>query len=180
MYSLWEGLVVLKRTVLLLVVLLYVLSPWILCANWISFSIMVTCLACMAHKFVSSNNKTRYASAASCNAVTAAGNTLNTSPLCCMSCTISPTKWSKGALLISSSVVLWYLLMSHNATVPSLDLLGFLASVLGSLPPLCCCLLSLLPPFLLHSETMLVLLLYSFFLVCFVLAMLMTCVLMTE
>ena len=130
------GFVVLKRTVLLFVALLYALSPWILLANCISFCIMVTHLACMAHKFVSSNNKTRYPSVASCNAVTAMGDTLNSIPLCCMSCTNSLTKRSNGALLISSSVDLWYLLMSHNATVPGLYLLGFLASVLGSLPSL--------------------------------------------
>ena len=134
---------VLKRTVLLLVVLLYVLFPWILLTNWITFGIMVTCLSCMVHKFVSLNNKTRYASAASCNAVTTAGDTINTIPLCSMSCTIFLTKWSKGALLISSSIVLWYLLIPHNATVPGLYLLGFLASVLGSsmsnLCSHCCC-----------------------------------------
>jgi len=35
---------------------------------WISFGKMVTRLAWIAHKFVSSNNDTRYASEASCNA----------------------------------------------------------------------------------------------------------------
>ena len=44
---------------------------------------------------------------------------------------------SNGALLISSSVDRWYLLISHSATVPGLYLLGFGVSVLGSLPPLC-------------------------------------------
>ena len=128
---------VLKRTVLLLVTLLYDLSQWILLTKCMSFGMMVTHLAYMAHKFVSSNNRKRYTSAASCNAVTTAGDTLNINPPCCISCTSSLTNQSNGALLISSSVVLWYLLISHNATVPGLYLLGFLASVLGSLPPLC-------------------------------------------
>ena len=158
----------------------YDLSPWILLTNCTSFGIIVTHLVCMAHKFVSLNNKTRYASAASCNAVTTMGDTLNSIPPCRMSCTISLTKQSNGALLISSSVVLWYLLMSHNATVPSLYLLGFLASVLGSLPPL-----------LLASALAAAALLAAFsdsvgapdvlfFEVHFVLAMLTSCALMTK
>ena len=138
--------------------LLYTLSPWILCTNWISFGIMVTHLACMAHKFVSLNSKTRYASVASCNAITSGGDTLNSSPPCHRSCTNSLTRQSNGALLISSSVDHWYLLMSRSATVPGLYLLGFLASVLSSLPPL---LLPLLP-FLLHFLTALVLQMYFF------------------
>ena len=88
--SLWEGLVVLKRTVVVLcVALLYALSPQILHTNWISFGIIVTCLACMAYKLVFLNSKTRYASAASCNAVTAAGDILSSCPPCCRSCTNS-------------------------------------------------------------------------------------------
>ena len=98
---------------------------------------MVTCLACMVHKLVSLNNKTRYASAASCNVVTAAANILNSCPPCHRSCTNSLMRQSNGALLISSSVDRWYLLISHSATVPGLYLLGFGVSVLGSLPPLC-------------------------------------------
>lgn len=46
---------------------IYARSPRILRANWISLGIMVTRLAWMAHKFVSSNRPTRYASLASCN-----------------------------------------------------------------------------------------------------------------
>ena len=91
----------------------------------------------MVHKLVSLNNKTRYASAASCNVVTAAGNILNSCPPCHRSCTNSLMRQSNGALLISSSVDRWYLLISHSATVPGLYLLGFGVSVLGSLPPLC-------------------------------------------
>ena len=133
---LWEGLVVLKRTMFVVFVALpQALFPWILHANWISFSIMVTCLACMMHKLVSSNNKMRYTSATSCNAVIAAGDILNTCPPCHRSCTNSLTRQSNGALLIRSSVDHWYLLISHNATVPGLYLLGFGPSVLGSFPP---------------------------------------------
>ena len=131
---------------LLFVALLYNLSPWILLTNCTSFSIMVTHLACMAHKFVSSNNRTRYTSAASCNALTTAGDTLNISPPCCISCTISLTKWSKGALLISSSVVLWHFLISRkcNSTWPvSPGLLAicpwFFTSSSPSLCSCCCC-----------------------------------------
>ena len=112
----------------------YVLSPQILLANCISFGSMVTRLACITHKLVSLNNSTRYTSTASCNAVTTAGDTLNTIPLCSMSCTISHPKHLKGALLIKSSVDFWYLLISLSATVPDLYLLCF-PSVLGSLPP---------------------------------------------
>ena len=43
-------------------------SPLILLAKCISLTIIVTLLAWIAHKFVSSNSPTRYASAASCNA----------------------------------------------------------------------------------------------------------------
>ena len=91
--SLWEGSVVLKRNVFVVFVALpQALSPRILCANLISFGIMVTRLACMVHKLVSSNNKMRYASATSCNAVIAAGDILNTCPPCHRSCTNSLTR----------------------------------------------------------------------------------------
>ena len=59
----------------------YVLSQWILLANCMPFSIMVTCLACIMHKLVSSNNSTRYASTASCDAITAAGDTQHNFPM---------------------------------------------------------------------------------------------------
>ena len=126
-----------KDRVLLFVALPQALSPWILCTNWISFGIMVTCLTCMAHKLMSSNNKTRYASAASCNAVIAASDILNSCPPCHRFCTNSLMRQSNGALLIRSSVDRWYLLISHSATVPGLYLLGFGPSVFGSFPPLC-------------------------------------------
>ena len=179
--SLWEGLVVLKRTMLLFCgTAFYTLSPWTLCTNWISFGIMVTHLACMAHKFVSSNSKIRYASAASCNAVTAAGNILSSCPPCHRSCTNSLTRRSNGALLISSSVDHWYLLISHSATVPGLYLLGFGASVLSSLPPLhlasALATASLLASFLDSDGAPNAL----FLAVCFVLAMLTLCASMIE
>ena len=139
---------------------------------------MVTCLACILHKLVSSNNKTRYASAASCNAVIAAGNILNSCHPHCRSCTNSLMRQSNGALLIRSSVDHWYLLISCSATVPGLYLLGFGASVLSSFPPLCLtsALASLLASFLDSVGTPDVL----FLAVHFVLAILMLCVSMTE
>ena len=90
----------------------------------------------MVHKLVSLNNKMRYASTASCNAVIAAGDILSTHPPCRRSCTNSLTRRSNGALLIRSSVDHWYLLISHCATVPGLYLLGLGPSFLGSFPPL--------------------------------------------
>ena len=45
--------------------LVYERSPLIRRASWISLGMIVTRLAWMAHKLVSSNNPTRYASAAS-------------------------------------------------------------------------------------------------------------------
>ena len=162
------------------VALLYALSPWILHANWISFGIMVTHFTCMVHKLVSSNNKTRYASTASCNAVTAAGDILSSCPPCHRSCTNSLMRQSNGALLISSSVDRWYLLISCSATVPGLYLLRFGVSVLGSLPPLCLAsalaLASLLASFLDSVGAPDAL----FLAVHFVLAMLMPCASMTE
>ena len=168
------------HVVVLCVALLYALSPWILHANWISFSIIVTCLACMVHKLVSLNSKMRYASTTSCNAVTAADNILSLCPPCCRSCTNSLMRQSNCTLLISSSIDHWYLLISHSAMVPGLYLLGFGASVLGSLPPLhlasALATSSLLTSFLDSDgapDTL-------FLAVRFVLAMLMPCALMTE
>ena len=58
---------VLKRTEMFgfVVVELYVCSPQIRLASMMSFGMMVTHLAWMAHRLASSNNLTRYASAAS-------------------------------------------------------------------------------------------------------------------
>ena len=141
---------------------------------------MVTHLACVTHRLVSLNSKTRYASTTSCNAVTAAGDTLSSCPPCCRSCTNSLTRQLNGALLISSSVDHWYLLISHSAMVPALYLLGFGASVLSSLPSLhlasALAFASLLTSFLDSVGATDVL----FLAVCFVLAMLMPCASMTE
>ena len=167
-----------KDCVVVFVVLPQALSPQILHANWISFGIMVTHLACMVHKLVSSNNKMRYASATSCNAVIAAGDILNTCLPCRRSCTNSLTRQSSGALLIRSSVDCWYLLISR--IVPGLYLLGFEPSVFSSFPPLCLAsalvTASLLASFLDRVGTPDAL----FLAVCFVLAMLTLCVSMTE
>ena len=166
--------------VVVFVALPQALSPQILHANWISFGIMVTCLACMLHKMVSSNKKMRYASATSCNAVIAAGDILNSCPPHCRSCTNSLERQSNGALLIRSSVDHWYLLISRSSTVPGLYLLGFGPSVFHSFPPLCLAsalaTTSLLASFLDRVGTPDAL----FLAVCFVLAILMLCVSMTE
>ena len=67
-----EYVVVLKRTemcffffVFFFVVGLYARSPQIRLASWMSFGMMVTHLAWMAHRLASSSNPTRYASVAS-------------------------------------------------------------------------------------------------------------------
>ena len=65
-YSFWSMGVVLKRTeMFVLVVGLYACSPRIRLASRMSFGMMVTRLAWMAHRLASSNSLTRYASAAS-------------------------------------------------------------------------------------------------------------------
>ena len=60
-----EYVVVLKRTEMFLVVGLYARSPRIRLASWISFGMMVTHLAWIAHRLESSSKLTRYASVAS-------------------------------------------------------------------------------------------------------------------
>ena len=153
--------------------LAYVLSPQILLANCMSFSIMVTLFVHIAHKLVSLNNSTKYTSTASCNAITTAGDTLNTIPPCSMSCTISCTKCLKGALLIKSSVDFWYLLISLIATVPGLYLLCF-PSVLGSLPLQCLALALAAATFLASFWNSVGAPVVAFLAVCLVLAMLVT------
>ena len=63
MLSLVENIVVLKKTVCLDSgregEVVYALSPRILLASWMSLGMMVTRLAWMAHRLVSSNNPTR-------------------------------------------------------------------------------------------------------------------------
>ena len=51
--------------------LVYARSPRIRRASWMSLGMIVTRLAWIAHKLVSSNRPTRYASDASCSAITA-------------------------------------------------------------------------------------------------------------
>ena len=84
---------------------------------------MVTRLACIAQRFVSSKRPTRYASAASCTARTADA-WKRRSPL--KSCAISRTRRWNGSLRMRSSVDFWYLRISRSATVPGLYLWGFL------------------------------------------------------
>ena len=67
-----EELVVLKGPYFVFVSAAQALSPRILLASWMSFGMIVTCLACMAQRLVSSNSPTKYASAASCRAIIAA------------------------------------------------------------------------------------------------------------
>merc|ERR1711942_76883 len=76
----------------------------------------------MAHRFVSSNNPTRYASLASCRAITAELWNLRS---VLKSWAISLTRRWNGSLRISNSVDFWYLLISLRATVPGLYLCGF-------------------------------------------------------
>ena len=99
-----------------------IISPLILWASCISQGRIVTHLACIMHKFVSSISQMIYASATSCNA--------NTIPAwikwyACSFCKISQTSWRNGIFGISSSVIFWYQWISHRACVPSLNLLPF-------------------------------------------------------
>ncbi|BAS96270.1 Os06g0159700, partial [Oryza sativa Japonica Group] len=97
-------------------------SPRIRRASWMSLGMMVTRLAWMAHRLVSSNSPTRYASAASCSAATAE---LWKRRSVLKSWAISRTRRWKGSLRMSSSVLFWYLRISRSATVPGLKRCGF-------------------------------------------------------
>ena len=90
-------------------------TPQILSASFMSFGIIVTCFACIAHKLVSSNSLTRNASAASCIAKTVVGVRQRSN---CIPCKISLTRHRNGSLQISSSIDIWNFLISLNATVP--------------------------------------------------------------
>ena len=79
----------------------------------------------MAHKLVSSNKPTRYASATSCSARIAPLAKFNL-PL--KSWAISHTSLCKGSLLINSSVDFWNRQISRRATVPGLYQCGFLGA----------------------------------------------------
>ncbi|KAF2925317.1 hypothetical protein DAI22_06g043200 [Oryza sativa Japonica Group] len=91
-------------------------------ASWMSLGMMVTRLAWMAHRLVSSKSPTRYASAASCSAATAE---LWKRRSVLKSWAISRTRRWKGSLRMSSSVLFWYLRISRSATVPGLKRCGF-------------------------------------------------------
>merc|ERR1719270_208366 len=101
----------------------------------------------MAHRLVSSNSPTRYASLASWRAPMAA---LWKRRSVLKSWAISLTRRWKGSFLMRSSVDFWYLLISRRATVPGRYLWGFLtppvagadlraalvaSCFLGALPP---------------------------------------------
>ena len=77
------------------------LSPLILLASWMSLLIMVTLLAWIAQRLVSSKSDTMYASAAYWSARTA---WLWKRTSCLNSVAISLTSLWKGSFLISSSV----------------------------------------------------------------------------
>ena len=94
-----------------------------------SFGMMVTLLACMAARLVSSKRPTRYDSEASWRARTADDWNLRS---VLNSEAISRTSLWKGSFLMSSSVLFWNLLISLRATVPGLNLCGFLTP-----PPVC-------------------------------------------
>ena len=95
-----------------------------------SFGMMVTRLAWMAHKLVSSKRPTRYASDASWSANTAV---LWNRKSVLKSCAISRTRRWNGSLRIKSSVDFWYLLRHRNVrfithssvTHPSSNLTNF-------------------------------------------------------
>ncbi|CAN1166113.1 hypothetical protein LINPERPRIM_LOCUS34114 [Linum perenne] len=83
---------------------------------------IVTLLAWIAQRLVSSKSPTRYASAASWRAETAELWNLRS---VLKSWAISRTRRWKGSLRIKSSVLFWYLRISRRATVPGLNLCGF-------------------------------------------------------
>ncbi|KAK8448795.1 hypothetical protein SEVIR_7G103250v4 [Setaria viridis] len=98
------------------------LSPLMRRASWMSLGMIVTRLAWMAHRLVSSNRPTRYASAASCSAATAEDWNRRS---VLKSCAISRTSRWNGSFRIRSSVLFWYLRISRSATVPGRNLWGF-------------------------------------------------------
>ena len=114
---------VLKRTeMFVFVVGLYARSPRIRLASRMSFGMMVTRLAWMAHRLASSNNLTRYASAASWrHSIAADWNRRSV----LKSWAISLTNLWKGSLRIRSAVVFWKWRISCRAAVPALYLWGF-------------------------------------------------------
>ena len=109
-------------------------------ANWMSLGIIVTLLACMAQRLVSSMRLTKNASAASCKHIMA---------LPWRHISVLPTAWAiswtsceKGSFLMRSSVLFWNCWISRRATVPGQYLLVFFTfpalrnSFQGALPPM--------------------------------------------
>jgi hypothetical protein len=89
-------------------------------ASWMSFGMIVTLLAWIAHKFASSNKRTKKASVASWTARIALPCHRN-GPFENMS-DVSFTKRAKGNFRISKSVLFWYLLISMRHRVPGRNL----------------------------------------------------------
>ena len=83
---------------------LSIAPPRIRLASWRSFGVMVTLLACIAHKFMSSNSPTKYASAASWRHNMAA-DWKRRSVL--KSCAISLTNLWNSSFLIRSADDFW-------------------------------------------------------------------------
>ena len=97
-------------------------------ANCMSLGMMVTLLAWMAHRLVSSKTSMRYASEASWSAKTALPWNLKS---LLMFWAISRTSLWNGSFLIRRSVDFWYLRISLSATVPGRYRWGLL------IPPCC-------------------------------------------
>ena len=109
------------------IIIYFKVFPWILLASCISFGKLVTCLACITHRLVSSNRQIKYDSATSCMARTA---------LACMQCqacslcSISLTNRKNDIFRMRSLVVFWNLLISLRALVLGLYLLDHVLLVL--------------------------------------------------
>src|SRR5438105_274911 len=100
-----------------------------------SFGMIVTLLAWMAQRLVSSKRPTKYDSDASWRARTADDWNLRSF---LNSEAISLTSLWNGSFLIRSSVLFWNLLISLRATVPGLNLWGFLTPPDGDAVFLAC------------------------------------------
>ena len=108
-------------------------------ASWISLGIIVTLLAWMAQRLMSSMRPTKYASTASYRHKMACPwkhrSYLSTSRA------FLQTNHEKGNFWIRSSMLLWNQQMSRRATIPSwyfqafFTFLAFKNSFLGALPP---------------------------------------------
>ena len=93
-------------------------------ANWTSLGIIITLLACMVHKLVSSKRDTKNASAASCRHIMVLPwKHMSVFPT---SRAISRTSRENRSFRIRSSVLFWYRQISQRATVPGQYFLVFL------------------------------------------------------